>query len=104
MNVGALLAVLTAFVAVPLNWYVTVRLIVLSRRNPSIRVLRERAVIAIALSVIVTIFAVVFLNNELAVPFLAGDQTKIITRAAVLVGTTFPALYWLWLYRNWGTR
>lgn len=104
MNVGTLLAVLVAVFAGPLNWYVAGHLILLSRREPDLRVLRERAIIAVALAIITTVFAVVFLNNELTVRFLDADTTKVVTRTAVLVGSSIPALYWLWIYRNWGTR
>jgi ABC-type sulfate transport system permease subunit len=88
------LTLLVIFVAVPVNWFVTWRLWVLSRRSPA-WVLRDRFWIAFAISVIVTVFAVVFVNNSLTPPWLNGEQTKIITRSAVLVLSTLTAFYWL---------
>lgn len=100
MNVPTVIAYLVALVALPLNWFVVVRLWRLSLFTPRIRVLRYQAILATALAVIVTIFAIVFLNNDLATPVLPGDVTKLVTRSAVLVWSVVPAGYWLWLYRK----
>lgn len=99
MNVPTLLAWLVVLVVMPLNWYVTVKLIYLSRSNPDSRVLRERAFVSVGLSVVVSVFAFVFLNNGMDIPVLNNVQTQLVTRAAVL-GLALPALYWLYLYRN----
>ncbi len=103
MNLASILSVLVVSVAVPMNWLVTIRLWRLSRGKPRIGVLRERAFVSLALTIIVTIFALIFLNNDLPVPVLDGATTKIITRAAVLVWSVIPAAYWLWLYRKSST-
>lgn len=99
MTLSTLLAVLVVVVAVPLNWYVTFRLWRLSRSAPRVRVLRERAIVALALAVIVTVFAAIFMNNELTPPPLGPDATRILTRCVLLVMSVAPPVYWLWLYR-----
>lgn len=99
MTLPVLLAWLVVLVAFPLNWYVTVKLALLLGANPDVRVLRERLYVSIGLSVVVSVFAFVFLNNGMDIPVLNNVQTQLITRAAVL-GLALPALYWLYLYRN----
>lgn len=88
-------------VAVPVNWYVVWRLWRLSRSRPQLGVLRERMFVALALAVVVTIFALVFLNNGMEVPILNLEQTQLLTRTAVL-SLAIPPLRWLWQYRNGG--
>jgi len=93
------LAVLTVLVAAPLNWLVTIRLWRLSLAHSGIRVLRERAIVSLVLAFLVTVFALVFLNNDIVPPPLAFESTKLITRGAMLAAGIIPAVYWLWLYR-----
>ena len=97
--IPTILAVLVVAVALPLNWYVTLKLWRLARSAPEIAMLRERALVALALALIVTVFAAIFLNNEMVVPLFDLEATRIITRSAMLA-LSGPALYWLWLYRN----
>jgi hypothetical protein len=97
--IPVILAWLVVLVALPLNWYVTIKLARLSRAHPDARVLRERTYVALALSLIVTIFAFVFLNNGMEFPVLNNQATQLVTRTAVLA-LAFPAAYWLYLYRN----
>ncbi len=99
MTAPTLLALGTIFFALPLNWLVTIRLWRLYRAAPEIRVLRERAIASMFVAIVVTIFALVFLNNDLVPPVLAFDDTKILTRGAILAVGVIPAGYWLWLYR-----
>lgn len=63
-------------------------------------VLQERLIMGIWAAAIVTIFGVVFLNNELDTPLLKVPQTQVITRLPIL-SLIIPPLYWLWLYRKW---
>lgn len=100
MTLSTLLAVLVVVLAMPLNWYVTVRLWQLSRSAPRIRVLRERAIVALTLSVLVSVFALVFVNNEIPVPPLDSEATKLVSRGALLVWSVIPPAYWLILYRR----
>jgi hypothetical protein len=97
-DVLTILAALVIIVAVPVNWYATVRLIGLSRANRDVRVLHERAIMSFSVSCVVTIFGLIFVNNGLTTPLLDLDGTKALTRLAAL-GLTFPALYWIWIYR-----
>jgi hypothetical protein len=98
MSLSDLLTVAVIFVALPLSWLVAVLLWNLSRGNPKLYVLRAHAVAALAIAIIVTVFTIVFVNNNLAVPPpLDLDATKIITRGTILVVSTVSALYWLLL-------
>jgi hypothetical protein len=98
VNVSDVLAMLVVVVAVPLNWTVVALLWRLHRQAPEVRVLRERGIVATALAIIVTIFALVFLNNDLDVPLLDFESTKLVTRTAILAASVIPALYWLSIY------
>jgi hypothetical protein len=91
------LAVLVVLVAVPLSWLVTVILWRLARQSPGTWVLRERAIIQTAVAILVTVFALIFLNNGMEVPFFDNEATRLITRVAVLVLPTGTSLYFLWL-------
>lgn len=99
MNVASVLAVLVLVIGVPLNLYVTVKLLRLSRVSPQLRVLRERAIVAVCVLLVVVVFSLVFWSNDSTPPVLPLDVTKIITRGAVLVVSTVPAVYWLRIYR-----
>ena len=96
--IPSILAVLVVLVALPLLWYVAVRLLSEVRRSPEIGVLRERAFLALVLALVVTVFAAVFLNNGMAEPILDSHATMVLTRAAILA-LSIPALYWWKLYR-----
>ena len=100
MSLTTLLAILVVVLALPLNVYVTVKLWRLSHQSPEIRTLRERAVTALALTLIVAAFAVVFVNNEMKPPPLDNEATKLITRGALLALAVIPAARWAWLYRK----
>jgi hypothetical protein len=94
LSLSDALTLLVIFVAVPVNWFVTWRLWVLRQRSPS-WVLHDRFWVALAISIIVTVFAVIFVNNTLTPPWLNNDQTKIITRGAILGLSTLTAFYWI---------
>lgn len=97
--IPVILAWLVVLVAFPLNLAATVVLIRLTLTHRDSRVLRERAYVAIALLMIVGVFAAVFLNNGMEFPVLNDEATRLVTRTAVLA-LALPAAYWLWLYRN----
>lgn len=99
MTLPVALAWAVVLVAMPLNWYVTVKLVRLSAANRDTRVLRERAYVAFFLSLVVSVFAFVFLNNGMEIPVLNNVATQLVTRVAVLA-LAVPAAYWLFLYRN----
>jgi hypothetical protein len=93
------LAILISVIGVPLNWYVVWRLWRLPSRKTN-RVIRERAIAALALAIVVTVFAAIFLNNDMLPPLLGLDVTKWVTRCVLLVASFVPPLYWLSLYRS----
>lgn len=95
------LAVLVLVVGVPLNLYVTVRLWRLARLAPHNRVVRDRAIVAAGVLAVVTVFGLIFLNNDLIPPILGPEITRYITRSLVLAVAVGPALYWIRLYRDW---
>lgn len=101
MNLATALAVLTLVIGVPLSAYAVARLwhVSFSQRNP---VVRERAITETIVLFTAIVFGIIFLFNDkiLLIPFLDSEGTKISTRAAVLVLSVVPALYWLFLYRN----
>lgn len=97
--IPTLLAYAVIAIALPLNWVVTIRLWLLSESMRDNQVVRERAIVALALALIVTLFSIVFLNNEMDAPFLTVEQTQLLTRSAVLA-LSIPALYWLFIYRD----
>jgi hypothetical protein len=100
MSIPTVIALFVLFVILPLNWYVTWRLWLLHKANPTIRVLRERGIVSTALSLLISLFAFIFLNNDLVPPPFAFEDTKLLTRGAMLLAGFVPAVYWLWLYRE----
>jgi len=98
MTVPTMLAVLVLVVGVPLNVYVTAHLWRLSLVSPRIKVLRERAIVSTFVLIIVLLFGLVFVNNDMPSPVLPFDETKLFTRLAMLTLAIVPALYWLRIY------
>lgn len=101
MTLADVLAVLTLLVGVPLNLYVRLKL----RRlwldsKPRNKVIHERETVSRALLLLAIVFGLVFLNNDLDVPILSGEATKIITRLVLDIVVIVPASYWLWIYRR----
>jgi uncharacterized membrane protein len=99
MNAPTIVALFAVVVGIPLNVYVTAKLWTLSRQAPRVRVLRERAIVASFVLLVVTVFGLIFLNNDLVPPLLSFDTTKFVTRLTMLALAIVPACYWLWLYR-----
>ena len=100
VDLPVVMAGVVLFVALPLNWYVTYVLWRLHQAQPGLRVLRERGIVSTCLSLLITVFALIFLNNDLVPPPIEFEATKLITRGALIVGGMVPPLYWLWLYRH----
>jgi ABC-type phosphate/phosphonate transport system permease subunit len=92
-------ALLIVIVAAPLSWGVAVWLWRLARSSPKLKVLRANAIAATALAIIVSVFAAIFVNNELTPPPLDNIATQIITRTTLLVCSLVSAAYWIRLYR-----
>ena len=96
---STVLGVLILVVGVPLNIYVFLKLRELSTNAPGVRVLRERAHLAFVILLVVLVFGLIFVNNDLIQPVVTGEATKLITRLAVMVLAVVPACYWWWTYR-----
>lgn len=102
IQLDAALAVLVVLFAVPLTW---IAAIVLFRRSRETMLRRNKVMRGVAITLgglawIATVFAIVFVNNEQDDPWLSLEQTKILTRTALLVVSVASSLYWLRLYRN----
>lgn len=101
MTVPAVLAILTLFAGAPLNLYVTLMLrrLHVGHPNPILRVL---IAVWMMVTLVAFVFGLIFVNNDLTPPIIAGDVTKIITRGAILALAVVPALWLLWIYRGDG--
>ena len=102
MTPPTVLSLLVLFIGVPLNLYVTVYLWRLSRSAPRVRVLRLSAVSSTVVLIVVAVYGLLFVNNDFVPPPLAFEDTKLVTRFAMLVLAIIPAAYWLNLYRRSG--
>lgn len=91
------LAILVTFVAVPVNWFVVIALGRLLRARPDNGILRDRFLVAAMLATVVTIFAAVFVNNDMTPPPFGLPVTQVFTRLSIL-SLAIPAIYWLSLY------
>jgi hypothetical protein len=100
VSIPTILAVVTLGVGVPLNLYVTAKLWRLAHGAPHVKALRERAIAATAVLLVVTVFGLIFANNDLVPPIVSFDATKFLTRGAMVVVAIVPASYWLWVYRR----
>ena len=98
MTIPTALAVLTLVVGVPLNLLVTRRLWILARADVANLALRDRAIIASAVLILVVVFGLIFLNNDLIPPPISFVDTKLITRGVMLLVAIVPASYWLLIY------
>ncbi len=98
MTIPTALAVLTLVVGVPLNLLVTRRLWILARADVANLALRDRAIIASAVLILVVVFGLIFLNNDLIPPIVSFVDTKLLTRTVMLIVAIVPASYWLLIY------
>lgn len=99
IDINVLLSLAVFYVAMPLNWYVVWKLRRRSKQRPRLTVLRERWIAALAVALMVTVYSLIFINNDLPTPVLSFAVTKLFTRASLLLAAIIPALYWLKLYR-----
>jgi hypothetical protein len=99
MSLPHWLALATLLIGVPLNVYVTWSLWQLSRKSWNV-VLRERAVAASFVLIVVALYGFVFVNNDITPPPIDFEATKYLTRFGMLAVALVPALYWLRLFRR----
>lgn len=102
MELTVFLAWATVLFAVPLNVIAACFLLRMTHKAPHLRVLRERFITAVAITLVVLFFGVIFVNNDQTVPPIGVDATKVITRAAMLGLALVSAGGWLWIYRAHG--
>lgn len=94
---ATVIAQLVLIVGFPLNVLVTF-LLWRAYYHTRSQVLRERSEVAALVLIVVTVFGLIFLNNDTLPPPLDTDATRVITRLAILAIATVPALRWLWLW------
>lgn len=90
MNLPEFLAFVTVYFCMPLAW-ATVGLSFM---------LRENRVPSLSVAVAVTAFAAVFLNNDMAVPILTPDQTRVIARIPFVCMVLAVCFDWMRDYRE----
>lgn len=98
MSIETIFGLLVLLVGVPLNTLVVVLLWRRSHANPGIRVLGERLVVAAFVLLVVTVFGLIFVNNDTVPPPLDISVTRLVTRTSMLLIAIVPAAYWLWLW------
>jgi hypothetical protein len=91
------LGLIVLLVGAPIiDWIVTIILIRAALRA-HVSALRERALLALGISVTTTLFLAAVLNTETGFPLWDDVTGHIIVRLVVAVLGVLP-LYWLWLY------
>lgn len=94
------LALLTLAVGVPVSAYAAFRLWKRARKFQRLWVLEERYRWQVGVTVFALIFGLIFMNNDMAVPWLDVETTKWITRLAVLALSVGLSVAWLWKERS----
>jgi hypothetical protein len=105
-NLPTALAVLVIVVAVPLTWYQTWLLWRLHRAAPDVASLHTTGILSTSVALLVTTFALIFVNNEFDADARPLDSwaTMVIARSALLCLAVVPSLLWLRWYRNAASR
>jgi len=80
-----------------IDWIATGVLVILAVQRPRIAFLTERAVIAVVVSGVTTVYGLVALNTQLGFPIFDADTAKVIVRLAIVVLGAAP-IVWLALY------
>jgi len=86
-----------------IDWIVAIILVQAARRSPSVRALRERALLAVGLAVTTSLFLVTVFNAELGRPLWSDETGRVLVRLLVAAIGLLP-LYWLWLFVSKGFR
>lgn len=98
------LAWLTLGFGVPLSLITTLVLLRKWRRKRYLKVLLRDVKTAAIITVVVLVFGLIFVNNDMIEPWLDVDTTKWITRLAILALAIIPAVTLLLLNRSLHTR
>lgn len=100
MELTVFLAWATLLFGVSLNMFVTILSYRKHHKAPYLRVLQERFITSLVLTVVILFFGLIFVNNDQEIPPLGLDATKLITRFAMLALAIIPAVGWILLYRK----
>lgn len=79
------------------NWSVAALLTRLGRRNPRIRALTERAVLATLIAIVTTAYAGVVANTSAGYPLMDLETARNLVRVAVFALGLYP-VWWVWSY------
>jgi hypothetical protein len=90
--------VIAAFIILPcVNWPVAILLVRLSVQRPRIRSLAERALLAVLIAVVTTVYSLIVLNSADGYAVIDRDSAQAIIRIFFLALGLYP-LWWLWAY------
>jgi hypothetical protein len=79
------------------NWVSAIILIRASEKHPAISTLRERAIGAVTIALVMTIAFLVWINSLFKMQIIGGDITLFAAGFAI-AACSMPSLYWLYLY------
>jgi hypothetical protein len=94
--------ILLLIVAAVLDWPVAIILVRTSRHAPSVRALRERALVAVGITILTNAFLLTVLNTEIGNVFWSQDTGRIVVRLLIGGIGLVPQLYWLLLFVTGG--
>lgn len=80
-----------------INWPVAFMLIRLARIKPHIRALTERAILAVVIAVVTTIYVFVAANTQGGFFVLSQGEALTLLRLTIIGFGLYPA-WWLWTY------
>ena len=90
--------VFAALLATPfINWPVAIILIRLARIRPTIRALTERAILAVIIAIVTTVYWFIAINTQLGFPVITPTGSMFIIRCTIVTIGLYP-LWWLWSY------
>lgn len=94
--------ILLLILAAVLDWPVAVILVRASRHAPEVRALRERALVAVGITILTNVFLLTVLNTEVGNIFWSQDTGRIVVRFLIGGIGLIPQLYWLVLFMTGG--
>jgi hypothetical protein len=85
-----------------LDWPVAIILVRTSLRAPSVRALRERALLAVVIAVVTNVFLLTVFNTEAGRILWSNDTGREIVRLLIVGLGLVPQAYWLLLFVTGG--
>lgn len=96
--------VFAALLATPfINWPVAIILVRIARVRPTIRALTERAILAVIIAIVTTVYWFIAVNTQLGFPVITPTGSMFIIRCTIVVVGLYP-MWWLWSYFSGGFR